>query len=98
MDIVKEFNGIKFKVIIPTDKEIWNIVKDKPKNSILESYLMQNTGCAKCAFHNSSYRHVCGEYTDCRGHLPCYIPRLNEDEMRFTYCSMIDDDCKATVQ
>lgn len=98
MNEVKEFNGIKFKVIIPTDSEIWNDVKNKPQRDTLESYLMQNTGCAKCDFHKGSYHRVCGVYTDYRGHLPCFIPRLNDKQMRFTYCSVIDDDCKATVQ
>lgn len=96
MDEVKEFCGIKFKVIIPTDREIWEVVAGK--KTWTDNYLMQNTGCAKCAFHKGTYFRVCGEYTDCRGHLPCYIPRLNEKQMQFTYCSVIDDDCKATVQ
>lgn len=98
MDEVKEFLNIKFKVIIPTDSEIWNDVKDKPQRAALESYLMQNTGCAKCAFNIGKLYRFCGIYTECCGHLPCFIPRLNEKQMRFTYCSVIDDNCKATVQ
>jgi hypothetical protein len=96
MDEVKEFCNIKFKVIIPTDREIWNDVQGMP--SLKSSYLMQHTGCAKCTFHIGTYSHVCGEYTDCYGHLPCFVPRLNKKQMQFTYCSVIDDDCKATVQ
>lgn len=92
---VKEFFGIKFKIIIPTDREIGNDAAGKP--TWKTSYLMQNTGCAKCAFHIGSHFNVCGEYTDWRGHLPCFVPRLNKEKMQFTYCSIIDD-CKATVQ
>lgn len=95
MDEVREFLGIKFKVIIPTDREIWNDVQGMP--SLNSSYLMQHIGCAKCVFHTKPLN-FCGVYTDCRGHLPCFIPRLNEKQMRFSYCSVIDDDCKATVQ
>lgn len=95
MDEVREFLGIKFKIIIPTDREIWNDVQGMP--SLKTEYLMQNTGCAKCAFHTKSLS-FCGAYTDCRGHLPCFVPRLDKKQMQFTYCSVIDDDCKATVQ
>jgi hypothetical protein len=96
MDEVKEFCNIKFKVIIPTDREIWNDVQGMP--SLKSSYLMQHTGCAKCAFHTGALYRFCGTYTDCYGHLPCFVPRLNKKQMQFTYCSVIDDDCKATVQ
>jgi|GEM_PF-4261650 len=95
MDEVREFLGIKFKIIIPTDREIWEVVAGK--KTWTDNYLMQNTGCAKCDFHTKSLS-LCGAYTDCRGHLPCFVPQLNKQQMQFTYCSVIDDDCKATVQ
>lgn len=102
MDEVKEFNGIKFKVVIPTDREIWNDVAGKPlwktTNTLRYRYLLQNSGCAKCAFHNDSFNRFCEEYIDSYGHLPCYVPRLNRKQMQFSYCSVIDNDCKATVQ
>lgn len=90
MNEVKIFWDIKFKVIIPTDREIWNDVQGMP--SLKTEYLMQNTGCAKCAFHTGALHHFCGLYTDCCGHLPCFVPRLNKKQMQFTYCSVIDDD------
>lgn len=97
MDIEKEYwGGFKFKVIIPTNREIWNDVAGMP--SLKTDYLMQNTGCAKCAFNKGAFDNFCGEYTDETSHLPCFVSRLNKKQMQFTYCSVIDDDCKATVQ
>lgn len=96
MEIEKDYGGFKFKVIIPTDRDIWNDVAGIPIWKT--EYLMRNTGCGKCAFNKGELATFCCEYTDNCGHLPCYVSRLDKKQMQFTYCSVIDDDCKATVQ